>query len=76
MIGIVSVDDLVVCFCGFNAYVGRYIDGFDGFHGRHDVGKRNFKGSILLEVCLEKELCVSNTWFKREEKLKVTFRFG
>ena len=27
---------------------------------------------MLLESCLEKELCVSNTWFKREEKRKVT----
>ena len=29
---------------------------------------------MLLEFCLEKELCVSNTWFKREERRKVTFR--
>ena len=31
---------------------------------------------MLLEFCLEKELCMSNTWFKREEKRKVTFRMG
>ena len=31
---------------------------------------------MLLEFCLEKELCVSNTWFKREDKKKVTFRMG
>ena len=29
---------------------------------------------MLLEFCLEKELCVSNTWFKREVKRKETFR--
>ena len=28
------------------------------------------------EFCREKELCVSNTWFKREEKRKLTFRIG
>ena len=28
---------------------------------------------MLLEFCLGKELCVSNTWFKREEKRKVAF---
>ena len=27
-------------------------------------------------MSLEKELCVSNTWFKRKEKRKVTFRIG
>ena len=31
---------------------------------------------MLLEFCLEKELCVSDTWFKREEKRKVTLRMG
>ena len=31
---------------------------------------------MLLEFCLEKELRVSNTLFKREEKRKVTFRIG
>ena len=31
---------------------------------------------MLLEFCLEKELCVLNTWLKREEKRKVTFRIG
>ena len=29
---------------------------------------------MLLEFYQDKELCVSNTWFKREEKRKVTFR--
>ena len=31
---------------------------------------------MLLEFCLEKELCVSTTWFTREERRKVTFRIG
>ena len=31
---------------------------------------------MLLDFCLEKELCVSNTWYKWEEKRKVTFGIG
>ena len=31
---------------------------------------------MLLEFCLEKELCVSCTWLKGEEKRKVIFRIG
>ena len=31
---------------------------------------------MLLECCLDKELCVSNTWFFREERRKVIFRMG
>ena len=31
---------------------------------------------VLIKFCLEKELCVSNTWLKREEKRKVISRKG
>ena len=31
---------------------------------------------MSLEFCLEKEICASNTWIKREEKRKVTSRMG
>ena len=31
---------------------------------------------MLLEFCLEGELCLSNTWSKREEKRKVSFGMG
>ena len=71
-----SADDLVMCLFGFNGHVGRYTDGFDGVHGGYGVGQRNLEGRMLLEFCLEKELCVSNTWFNREEKRKVTLRMG
>ena len=29
---------------------------------------------MLLEFYLDKELCLSNTWFKREEMRKMTFK--
>ena len=31
---------------------------------------------MLLEFCLDNELCVSNTWLSRGEKRMVTFRMG
>ena len=71
-----SADDLVMCLCDFNGHVGRHIDSFDGVHRIYGVGRRNLEGKMLLEFCLEKELCVPNTSFKREEKRKVTFRMG
>ena len=69
-------DVLVMCLGDFNGHAGRHIDGLDGVHGGYGVGQRNLEGRKLLEFCLEKELCVSNSWFKREEKRKVTFRMG
>ena len=45
-------------------------------HEGYGAGQRNLEGVMLLEYCLEKELCASNTWFKSEEKRKVIFRMG
>ena len=36
-----------------------------------EFGRKN-----VIGFCLEKELCVPNRWFKREEKRKVTYRMG
>ena len=71
-----SADDLVMFLGDFNGHVGWHIDGFDGVHGGYGFGQRNLQGRILLEFCLVKELCVSDTWLKREEKRTVTFRMG
>ena len=60
----------------FNGHVGRHIDGLGEVHGGYGVGWRNLEGRMLLEYCLEKELCVSNTWFKREGMMNVTVRMG
>ena len=66
--------DIVMYMGDFNGHVCRHIDGFDWVHGVYVVGKRNLEGRMLLEFYPEKELCVSNTWFKREKKRKVTIR--
>ena len=50
-----------------------HIDGFVGVHVWNGIGQRNLEGTMLLEFCLEKELCVPNTWLKREETRKVRY---
>ena len=67
-----SAGDIVMCFGDINGH----IDGLNGVHGKDCVGQRNLEGRMLSECYLEKELCVSNTWFTREEKRKVTIRMG
>ena len=71
-----SAVDLVMCLGEFCGHVSTHIDGFDGVHGGYGVGQWNLEERMLLEFCLEIELCVSNTLFKRDEKRKVTFRLG
>ena len=59
-----SAGDLVKCMGDINGHVGRHIYGFLGGYG---VGQRTLEGRMLQVFCLEKELFVSNTWFKKEE---------
>ena len=70
-----SVDYLVLCLGDFNGHVS-IIDEFYGVHGENGAGHLNLEERMLLEFYLEKELCVSNTWFKTVEKRKVTFKIG
>ena len=50
--------DLVMCLCDSNGNVCRYIDGFYRVHGGFGVRHRKLEEIMLLEFCLEKELCV------------------
>ena len=59
-----SAGNLVMCLGSINGHIGGYIDGFGGVHGGHGIGHRNLKGRMLLDFCLETELCVSNKCFK------------
>ena len=65
-----SAGDLVMPLGDINGHVGRRVDGFDEDHGGFCEGQVNLEGRMLLEFCLEKELCVSNTCFKGEENRK------
>ena len=60
-----STDALVMCLGDFNGHLGRHIGEFDVVHSGYGVSQRNLEGGMLLEFCLEKELYVSNTRFKR-----------
>ena len=70
-----SADDLAMYFGDISGHIGRHIDGLDGVCGWYGVGQRNLEGTMLLEFCLEKELCVSKAWLKKYKK-RVTFRMG
>jgi len=68
--------EIVIGLGDFNGHIGKEADGFEGVHGGNGIGKRNMEGKRLLEFCEEKELCVMNTWYRKNEKRKVTFSSG
>ena len=68
--------ELILGMGDFNGHVGKQSDAYEDVHGGNGIGERNMEGKMLLEFCDEKELCVANTWFRKEEKRKVTYSAG
>ena len=62
--------EIIVSLGNFNGHVGKCAESFEGVNGGNGVGKRNAEGRRLPEFCDERELCVANTWFKRQTKGK------
>ena len=69
-----SVGALVLGMGDFNGHVGKRVEGYEDVHGGNGIGERNMLR--MLEFYDEKELCVANTWFRKGEKRKVTYREG
>ena len=72
-----SMGELVLGMGDFNGHVGKRIEGYEGVHGGSGNGERNVGGKMLLEFCVEKELCVANTCMvqnRGEEKSDVQRR--
>ena len=53
-----SADDLVMFLCDFNGHIGRHFEGFDAVHWGYSIGQINLEGKMLLDFCIENELCV------------------
>ena len=71
-----SVGELVLGMGDVSQRVGKQIEGYEDVHGGNRIEERNVEGNMLLEFRDEKELCVANTWFRKGEKMKVTYSAG
>ena len=65
--------DKLILMGDFNARIGRDYEKWPTVLGRHGVGKCNTNGELLLAMCSEFELLITNTVFKQKEKYKTTW---
>lgn len=57
----------------FNARVGSDRDNWKGVLGPHGTGKMNSNGLMLLTLCAENDLTITNTLFRQADKYKTTW---
>jgi hypothetical protein len=50
--------------------------GFEEVHGGHGFGNRNLEGELLLEFAEVMNLIVTNTWFQKGDRQKITYESG
>eukprot|EP00057_Strongylocentrotus_purpuratus_P023176 XP_011677650.1 PREDICTED: uncharacterized protein LOC105444720 [Strongylocentrotus purpuratus] len=65
--------DKLILMGDFNARVGRDYEKWQSVLGRHGIGKCNTNGELLLALCSEFELLLTNTVFKQREEHKTTW---
>ena len=58
---------------GFNARIGRDNDKWPLVMGKHGIGNYNSTSKLLLALCSEFELIVTNTMFKQKDERKTTW---
>ena len=64
----VPTADKLIVLGDFNARVGKDFSTYDGVMGKHGKGNKNSNGDLLLSLCTEKELCITNTFFHQPDK--------
>ncbi|KAK9407669.1 hypothetical protein NXF25_006443, partial [Crotalus adamanteus] len=64
--------DKLVILSDFSASVGTNSNNCNRVLGRHDVGKLNRNGLLLLRKCAEHNLCITDMMFRFTNKCKTT----
>ena len=64
----VPTADKLIVLGDFNARVGKDFSTYEGVIGKHGKGNKNSNGDLLLSLCTQRELCITNTFFHQPDK--------
>ncbi|KAK2722905.1 craniofacial development protein 2-like [Artemia franciscana] len=66
--------DVLFVIGDFNAIVGLSNDRLEDVMGKFGHGWQNHRGEMLINLCRDNELFITNTMFRHRERRKVTWR--
>ena len=69
---VVKSDEVLIVMGDMNAKVGKGKD--DYIVGQHGLGSRNERGDRLVQFCVQRDLCIMNTFFKHPERRTYTWK--
>ena len=72
----VPKQERIVLGADLNGHVGEGNIGDEVIMGRYGAGTRNKEGSMIVEFAKRKNLAIVNTYFKKKDKHRVTYKSG
>ena len=69
-------EERVVIGADFNGHVGEGNRGNENIMGRYDDKARNAEGQMVVDFATRMEMAVLNTYFKKREEHRVTYKSG
>ncbi|KAI5087244.1 hypothetical protein C0J45_22643 [Silurus meridionalis] len=72
----VPINERLVIGAGFNGHVGEGNRGDEEVMGRYGLKEKNVEGQMVVDFAKRMEMEVMNTYFKKKEDHRVTYRSG
>ena len=72
----ISIEERIVLGADLNGHVGEVNIGNKGIMGRYGAGTRNKEGSMVVEFGKRMDLAIVNTYFKKKDEHRVTYKSG